>query len=231
MILAAGRGTRLGALGRSVPKVLVRVGNRPLLERHLEYLEREGFSGVVINVHHHAKQITAFVERHRGPLEISCIAEESLLGTAGGVRNALPLLGPGPFLVLYGDVLVDEPLGPLIRFHQERRALATLAAYETHATEGKGVVRADQSGRITGFEEKKQQGASPALVNVGVYVIEPELVASLPTGIPFDFGHDVFPSAVERGLPMFTYAIAQPVIDIGTPDGLALADAMVGEAV
>src|SRR5919201_5266295 len=102
MILAAGRGTRLGALGRSVPKVLVHVGGEPFLQRQLEYLEREGVSLVVINAHHLAGQITAFVARYRGDLEIECITEQSLLGTAGGVRNALPRLGPGPFLVLYG---------------------------------------------------------------------------------------------------------------------------------
>lgn len=231
MILAAGRGTRLGALGRNAAKVLVCVGGRPLLERHLDYLEREGFTGVVINVHHLAEQVTSFIERYRGPLEISCIAEEFLLGTAGGVRNALPRLGRRPFLVLYGDVLVDVPLAPLFQFHTERQALATLVVYEAHSTEGKGVVRVRRDGRVTGFEEKKRQEACPGLVNAGVYVIEPKLVASLPTGMPIDFGHDVFPSAVARGLPIFSYSIADPVIDIGTPAGLALADAAVGEVV
>jgi mannose-1-phosphate guanylyltransferase len=230
MILAAGHGTRLGALGRSVPKVLVRVGGRPLLERHLDYLEREGFSRVVLNLHHLADQVTSFVEDYRGPLEISCVAEESLLGTAGGVRNALSLLEPGPFLVLYGDVLVDEPLAPLFEFHAERRAVATLATYEAQITEGKGVVRVKESGRITGFEEKGQPAARPALVNAGVYVLEPALVASLPTGVLVDFGHDVFPTAVELGLPIFSYRIGSAVIDIGTPEGLALAEAAVGEA-
>ena len=231
MILAAGRGTRLGALGRSVPKVLLDVGGRPLLERHFEYLQREGVSRVVLNAHHLAAQITSCVARYRGPLEVSCITEQWLLGTAGGVRNALPRLGTGPFLVLYGDVLVDEPLAPLFDFHEQRRPLATLAVYEEQSTEGKGVVHVDRSGRVTGFEEKKQRAAGPALVNAGVYVIERELVASLPAGAPSDFGHDVFPSAVEQGLPLFGYRMAGAVIDIGTPGGLALAEAAVREVV
>jgi mannose-1-phosphate guanylyltransferase len=231
MILAAGRGTRLGPLGRSLPKVLVQVGGQPLLRRQLSYHEREGLSRVVINTHHLAGQITSFVARYHGPLEISCIREESLLGTAGGVRNALPRLGPGPFLVLYGDVLVNEPLAPLFDYHRERGAIATLAVYEEESTEGKGVVRVDRSGRVTGFEEKQSRARGPALVNAGVYVIEPQLVSSLPAGAPSDFGHDVFPSAVNRGLPIFGYRIAQRVIDVGTPQGLALAGAAVGDAV
>jgi NDP-sugar pyrophosphorylase family protein len=211
--------------------VLVEVGGQPLLGRQFSYLEREGLSRVVINTHHLAGQITSFVARYDGPLEISCIWEESLLGTAGGVRNALPRLGPGPFLVLYGDVLVDEPLAPLFEYHRVRRALATLAVYEEESTEGKGVVHVDRSGRVTGFEEKQPRARGPALVNAGVYVIEPQLVSSLPAGAPSDFGHDVFPSAVNRGLPIFGYRIAQRVIDIGTPQGLALAGAAVGDAV
>jgi NDP-sugar pyrophosphorylase family protein len=231
MILAAGQGTRLGAIGRRVPKVLVHVGGKPLLQRQFDYLEREGLSRVVINTHHLAAQITSFVALYRGPLEISCVAEESLLGTAGGVRNALPLLGPRPFLVLYGDVLVDEPLAPVFDYHRERCALATLVVYEEESTEGKGVVHVDRSGRVTGFEEKKPREAGPSLINAGVYVVEPELVSSLPAGAPSDFGHDVFPSAVNAGRPIFGYRIANPVIDIGTPEGLALANAAVREAV
>jgi NDP-sugar pyrophosphorylase family protein len=231
MILAAGRGTRLGALGRRVPKVLVGVGGRPLLQRQLDYLEREGLSRVVINAHHLAEQITSFVARYRGALEISCVTEESLLGTAGGVRGALPRLGSGPFLVLYGDVLVDEPLAPIFAYHQERRALATLVVYEEESSEGKGVVHVDGSGRVTGFEEKKDRAEGPALINAGVYVIEPELLSSLPARMPSDFGHDVFPRAVNSGLPLFAYRIAGRVIDIGTPEGLELADTAVGGAV
>jgi NDP-sugar pyrophosphorylase family protein len=231
MILAAGRGTRLGALGRRIPKVLVPIRGRPLLERHLDYLERERFSRVVINAHHLASQITSFAAGYRGPPELSCVVEETLLGTAGGVRNALPWLEPGPFLVLYGDVVVDVPLAPLFDFHRRQRALATLVVHKTESNEGKGVVRVGAGGRVTRFEEKKRRKLGPALVNSGVYVIERELVASLPLSAAADFGDDVFPSALEQGLPIFSYRIAGSVIDIGTPDGLALADTTVREAV
>jgi mannose-1-phosphate guanylyltransferase / phosphomannomutase len=231
MVLAAGHGTRLGALGRSIPKVLVPIGGRPLLERQLEYLEREGVSRVIINAHHLASQITSFVARYRGPLQVSCIVEESLLGTAGGVRNALGPLGPGSFLVLYGDVIVDVRLAAVMDFHRRHDALATLVVHEAESAEGKGVVRVGSNGRVGQFEEKMHREPGPALVNSGVYVIEPELLASLPAGTAADFGDDVFPSALARGLPIFSYRIAAAAIDIGTPDGLALAGATVREAV
>src|SRR3954471_19880334 len=114
MILAAGRGTRLGPLGLTVPKILVEIGGEPLLARQLRYLEREGAQRVVLNAHHLADQIADFVNGYPGPLELVLLVEPKLLGTARGVGNALPYLGDGAFLVLYGDVLVDEPLAPLI---------------------------------------------------------------------------------------------------------------------
>jgi NDP-sugar pyrophosphorylase family protein len=230
MILAAGRGTRLGSLGRSIPKVLVPIAGRPLLELQLEYLAREGFSRVVINAHHLADQIASFIESYRGPLEVTCIVEDELLGTAGGVRNALGVIGEGTFLVLYGDVIIDEPLAPLLEAHLRQRAVATLVVHEAQSTEGKGVVRVDPTGRVTAFEEKQHPGPTSGLINSGVYVIEHELVASLSGGAFSDFGEDVFPRALEQGLRIFSFRTTKPVIDIGTPGGLAQARARVAEA-
>jgi NDP-sugar pyrophosphorylase family protein len=225
MILAAGQGTRLGSLGKRIPKVLISVGGRPLLQRHLEYLAREGFSRVVVNAHHLAADIVTFVNTYRGPLEVSCVVEEALLGTAGGVRNALEVIGKGPFLVLYGDVIVDAPLASLFETHLSFNATATLAVHESDSTEGKGVVRVAPDGRVIAFEEKTHTAVGPALINSGAYVIEPELVASLPLGTPSDFGGDVFPDALARGTRIYSHRIAGPVIDIGTPEGLAQARA------
>jgi mannose-1-phosphate guanylyltransferase/phosphomannomutase len=230
MILAAGRGTRLGQLGESIPKVLVPVGDRPLLERHLEYLAREGISKVVINAHHLADKIASFAENYRGPVDVSVVFEEALLGTAGGVRNALDVIGSSHFLVLYGDVIIDEPLNPLFEAHRQHGASATLVVHEAQSAVGKGVVRVGPDGRVTGFDEKRQTASGPALINSGVYVIEPELVASLPAGTASDFGEDVFPRALAEGVRIFSYRIGYPVIDIGTPEGLAQAREAVREA-
>jgi mannose-1-phosphate guanylyltransferase/phosphomannomutase len=229
MILAAGQGTRLGSLGKRVPKILVDVGGRPLLERQLEYLAREGVSTVVVNAYHLAGDVVAFVDAYRGPLSVRCVVEETLLGTAGGVRGALEVIGVGPFVVLYGDVIVDTPLAPLFEVHRRSQATATLAVHESESTAGKGVVRVAPDGRVIAFEEKTHTATGPALINSGVYVIEPELVASLPLGTPSDFGHDVFPHALAHGARIFAHRIAGPVIDIGTPEGLAQARAAVGD--
>jgi NDP-sugar pyrophosphorylase family protein len=230
MILAAGLGTRLGSLGRKVPKALLDIDGKPLLGRHLDYLERHGVTRVVINAHHLAGRIRSFAEAYDGRLDVVCLEEERLLGTAGGVRNALPYLQPGPFLVLYGDVVIVEPLDRMLELHRDRGAIATLAVHEASSAEGKGAVEVDETDRVTRFAEKSPQTTGPALINSGLYVLESELVASLAPGEASDFGRDVFPGAVDGGSPVFAYRLATPVIDIGTPEGLSLARASVPSA-
>ncbi len=230
MILAAGRGTRLGALGEATPKVLLEIEGRPLLERQLHYLERNGVSQVVVNAHHHAAQIGLFAEKYTGSAELVCVIEEHLLGTAGGVRNALDHLRPDPFIVLYGDVLLDAPISPILELHRRTAASATLAVHEARSSEGKGVVEVDGHDRIKRFTEKGSRAEGPVLINSGLYVIEPDLVAALPPGVESDFGRDVFPAALESGLPLSAARLAEPVIDIGTPEGLALARAGAGRS-
>jgi NDP-sugar pyrophosphorylase family protein len=227
MILAAGRGTRLGNLGQRIPKVLIEIEGRPLLERQLDYLQRNGVTHVVVNAHHQAAQIASFVQAYRGTLKLVCIAEQRLLGTAGGVRNALDQLRPGPFVVLYGDVLVDAPLEPLRALHQQKGGAGVLAVHDASSALGKGVVEVDESGRIRGFSEKGSTADGPFLINSGVYVLEPDFVATVPPGVESDFGSDVFPAAVERGVPLYAARLPEAVIDMGTPEGLDFARATV----
>lgn len=223
MILGAGRGTRLGSLELTIPKVLVDIGGVPLLGRQAEYLREQGISRVVVNAHHLAEQVETFAQEYHGPIELIVVREKRLLGTAGGVRNALTELGSEPFLVLYGDVVVAEPLADLIAAHERSSAVATLTVYESDDVYGKGTVQVDGDGAVTGFTEKGESGAGTALVNAGVYVIEPEFVQELPLGEELDFGHDVFPNALARGVSLRAHRLADPVIDVGTPEGLARA--------
>jgi NDP-sugar pyrophosphorylase family protein len=225
MILAAGKGTRLGDLGRARAKVLIDVGGRPLLDRHLSFLESVGIVRVVINVSHLAEQVRDAARAYGGPLEIICLEETELLGTAGGVRNAIDYLTPGPFMVIYGDVLVQDPIAPMIQAHREHGAVATLAVHRADSALGKGTVETDTDGRIVRFAEKDETRAMPAsvLINSGVYILEEQVVADLPSGAFSDFGHDVFPDVLARGAGMYAYEFPHPVIDIGTPDGLKTA--------
>jgi mannose-1-phosphate guanylyltransferase len=224
MILGAGRGTRLASLGLEVPKILVEIGGVPLLERQLSYLERQGISNVVVNAHHMAEQVLEFARTYSGPLELDVVVEPRLLGTAGGVRNALDLLGDEAFFVLYGDVLLDAHVRPMLEAHVARDAEATLAVYESDDLAGKGVVEVGSGERVTRFAEKERTSGS-GLVNAGLYVLEPSFVAPLERGVELDFGREVLPAAVDRGARIFAYRLPRPVIDVGTPETLDYARA------
>jgi len=231
MILAAGRGTRLGALGKSTPKILVELDGEPLLSRQIRYLKRGGVERIVLNAHHLANQVQAFVAAHPQAEDLEVVLEPELLGTAGGVRGALHLLGAEPFAVLYGDVVVEEPVTTVADTHSRSGAIATLAVYATKEVEGKGTVDLNSDGSIAGFHEKAASSTEhDAYVNAGLYVIEPGLLADLAPGVESDFGHDVFPAALQRGELLAGHVLAAPVIDIGTPSALEFARGSVGEA-
>jgi|ERR1039457_5231124 mannose-1-phosphate guanylyltransferase len=226
MVLAAGRGTRLAALEPDVPKPLVDIGGEPLLARQLRYLRSNGVRRVVVNAHHLSAAIESFARDYRTPggPELVVITEPELLGTAGGVRNALGQLGEEPVVILYCDVLISEPLAPLAQAHRESGAAATLAVYESDQLERKGVISVDARGRVTEFvEHRRFDPGVRGLVNAGLYVLEPAFIAQIPAGVVSDFGHDVFPAALARGEHLGTHMLPAPVLDVGTPEALAYA--------
>ncbi|HTA34580.1 MAG TPA: NDP-sugar synthase [Solirubrobacteraceae bacterium] len=229
MILAAGRGTRLGKLGRTVPKILVNVGGEPLLARQIRYLKESGIKRIVINAHHLADQIESFVAGHPLADDIDIVMEAELLGTAGGVRNALPYLGADTFAVLYGDVIVDEPVDRVAETHRRLGAAVTLTLYRATEVEGKGTVELTPAGTASAFHEKASSDvAGKAYVNAGLYVVEASLVQDLAANVALDFGHDVFPMALARGQLVGTHLLDAPVIDIGTQSMLDLAHEKLG---
>ena len=220
MILAAGRGTRLAAVEPGIPKPLVEVGGMPVLEWQLRYLAANGIDDVVVNAHHLAAAIEEFAARREGMPRLTVVTEPQLLGTAGGVRNALDLLGPEPFVVLYGDVLLAEPLAALVQRHQDSHAAMTITLFAAPETSGKGVAVVDDDGWVTSFREKS--GSGPGWVNAGAYLVDAGLIATLPAGVELDFGSDVLPG-VARDRRLAAALLEQPVIDMGTPAGLRAA--------
>jgi len=223
LILAAGKGTRLGELGLRCAKALVPIGGRPLLDLQLEHLADQGIERVVINAHHLSSQIIDHVRAYQGPLEVTVLLEPTLLGTAGAAVNALEALGHRTFVVLYGDVLIFEPVAAVLRTHEQVRAMATLCVYKHDDTGGKGVVEIDARGRVKSFAEKEPTRTGAGLVNAGMYIIDPDLIAGLPPDTILDFGHDIFPASLRAGHHLHVHIIPRPVLDIGTPEDLARA--------
>jgi len=228
MILCAGYGTRLGAMTRDTPKPMLEIAGAPLLEHTVRHLARLGISDLIINLHHRPEAITShFGDGARLGVSISYLLEESLLGTAGAVKNAAHLLDDvDHLLVLYGDVLCSEDYRDLLAAHtQNERASCTLVVHQRSGSNS--VVEMDAEHRIVHFQERPPAGpanAAPCWVNSGLYCCSRRLLDRVPRGAVVDFPRDIFPGLVAEGalygFPLRGYRCA-----VDSPERLAQARA------
>ncbi len=236
MVLAAGEGTRLRPLTLALPKPLVPVAGEPLLARTLRLLADQNVRDVAVNLFHRPQAILDTIGDGRalGLSNLHYSFEETLLGTAGGVRQVGPAFLDETFLVLYGDNLYHFDIGPLVAFHREKKALATIATFEAANPSACGLVITDENGRVTRFQEKPPSAdVFTNTANAGVYVLEPAIFDRLPpdTGAPLDWGKDVFPALLDKGI-VFSRPLDGYLQDTGTPETYRQAnrDALEGRA-
>ncbi|WP_243311686.1 GNAT family N-acetyltransferase [Fundidesulfovibrio agrisoli] len=229
VVLSAGLGTRLRPLTDTCPKPMVPVAGVPLLERTVRHLAAHGFTRICVNLHHLSHVVReAFGDGSALGVRMAYSEEPELLGTAGAL-NAFRVHLHDPFLVWYGDVLSDFDVTAMKAFHQRSRGMATVGLYRVDNPTQCGLVDMDATGRIGRFVEKPPV-AFTDLANAGVYICEPEVLGFVPATGFSDFGHDVFPAMLAAGAPLYGYAIEAPLIDIGSPEKLARANAMLAKA-
>ena len=224
-ILAAGLGTRLRSLGLEVPKVMVPIGGKPLLEHHLELFKRQGIREFIVNLHFLPEKITSyFGDGSRFGVSITYSHEPELLGTAGAVKKMESELRGESFIVFYGDNLVRVDFAPLLEFHRIRQAQATVALFASPEPWTGGVVETDSNGRVLRFVEKPdRKQVSTNLISAGIFVLEPQVLDMIPAGQFYDFGRDVFPKLLAESRPVYAMAPKAYIQDVGTPERLARA--------
>lgn len=220
MLLAAGEGTRLRPLTLEMPKVLLPIGGQPLIEYQLSWLKHHGIQEVAINLYHLGNKVKDFLgDGSRFGVKIFYSTEEKLLGTAGGVKR-MEHLFHNTFAVVYADVLTNFNLSAMVKFHQEKKAAATLVIFEAPNPTEVGVVEMSSEGRILSFVEKPKAAnlELQSLASGGVYVLEKEVLKYIPAQGFSDFAYDIFPKLLELSLPIYGYALKSQdyLIDIGT---------------
>ncbi len=218
VVMAGGFGTRLRPLTAEYPKPMIPVVNKPVLAHILNLLKHHHFSEVVITVQYLADQIQKYFGdgSHLG-MAIRYVVEDQPLGTAGSVRNAQQYFTDEPFLVMSGDLITDLDLSSILRFHQERRALATLAlTYEADPSEY-GTVATDRQEWVREYVEKPDpEEAISQTVNTGIYVLEPEVLAGIAPNVAYDFSEDIFPQMLSQNTPPLAYTAGGYWCDMGT---------------
>ena len=217
--MAAGLGTRLRPLTYEVPKPMVPVGNRPILELILRLLARQGFSEVIANLHWFPETIQDRIgDGSELGVDLTYSHEEELLGTAGGVRNVREYFGAEPFVVMAGDALTDVDLRALAEAHASHDGLATLVVKRVTDTREYGVIVTGSDGRVQGFQEKPEPAeALSDLANCMIYALSPEVFDYFPDKQVVDFALDVFPALLEHDVPFHVHETGGYWNDVGSP--------------
>lgn len=210
-ILAGGAGTRLYPLTNYVPKSLIPIGSHYVIEYILDYLKRHNILEVVLLI---SEAESDLLRNHLGDgkgygLKIEYSVAERI-GTAGALSAAASLLGDR-FLVYYGDVLTNFDLGAMIKFHDSRSAVCTIAM-STSVPMDYGIAKVAQDGRVTYFEEKPVLKEYP--VSMGILMFEKDALAYCKRNT--DVSHDVIPKLLEDGKPVYAYLTSMRHYDIGT---------------
>lgn len=226
MLLAAGRGTRLGDLTRDTPKPLLHVGGKPIIQRIIEGLAGAGVREVTVITGHAADAIeTALGDGGRWDISLRCVRQERLDGTARAAQLARPFLGDHPFFVGWGDIVVGAAnYGRIIESATETGA--AIAVNEVDDPWAGAAVYVDDSMRVLRIVEKPQRGTSTTRWNnAGLAVLPPAIWEEVDRLQPSARGEYELPQAiaafVDRGYPLVAVPVEGPWFDIGTPENLA----------
>jgi D-glycero-alpha-D-manno-heptose 1-phosphate guanylyltransferase len=217
IVLAGGRGTRLSSVVSDRPKVLADVGGRPFIAYLLDLLQGAGVRRTVLSVGYMADLVQECIGTRHGSMEISYSREEQPLGTGGGARLAADFVLSNPVLALNGDSYCHVNLPDLVRFHGERGGRGTLTVLRLADVSRYGRVRLDDARRVICFDEKV--AGEPGFINAGVYVLDADLLRSLPRGQPVSLERESFPAWIAHGL--YGFQSQGPFLDIGTPTSYA----------
>jgi len=222
VILSAGMGTRLGELTRNLPKVMVPIAGKPMLEHHVEWLKGFGVREFYLNLHYFGDVISDYFEDGgRWDVEIHYHREESLLGTAGALHGFRPFLDE-TFLVQYGDVFSRLDLARLAAFHGKHGAAASLVVHPSSHAHDSDIIELADEARIRHIHHKPGDDRFGVLGNAGAYLIEPAALTHLPAEPrEEDFCRDLFPRMLAAGEKLCGYDTEDLLLDVGTPERLA----------
>ena len=230
--MAGGEGTRLRPLTLDVPKPFLRVAGKPAIEYALEALVEAGIKDIIVTTFYKPERLMHhLLGGSRLNARIFYSVEDEAMGTAGGVRKCLPLIGEDTTVVLSGDVIADVNVKALVDAHRKSGAVATMALTKVDNPSEFGIVGLDETGRIVRFKEKPKtkEETFSNLVNAGIYVLSPEALREVPEGEVFDFSKQLFPKLLDGNKKLQGVTLEGFWMDVGRPSDLVKASVALGE--
>ncbi|ADL50122.1 sugar phosphate nucleotidyltransferase [Clostridium cellulovorans] len=217
IVMAGGEGTRLRPLTCNIPKPMMPILGKPVMEYAIENLRKIGITQIGVTLQYLPDEvINYFGDGKEFGVNIQYFIEETPLGTAGSVKNAESFLDE-TFVVISGDALTDIHLEKAIKYHKEKEAMATMILKEVSVPLEYGVVVTDKDGKVNGFLEKPSWSELFSdKANTGIYILEPEIFSFYEQNQKFDFSNDLFPIMLKENKPLMGYVADGYWCDIGS---------------
>jgi mannose-1-phosphate guanylyltransferase / phosphomannomutase len=221
IILSAGHGTRLLPITKEVPKVMISIGDKPILEHIVRLCASHNIRDIIINLHYLPDKITAhFADGSNFGVHITYLyEEEKILGGAGAIKNAESLIS-GDFFVIDGDVMTNINLEKMLDFHREKKGVATFLVHPTNHPHDSDCVEFDKNSRITKFFRPKEGDVFEPMSKSGTHIFTPEVLQFIPKDIEFSLEHQLIPLLLSQGKLCYAYYSTEYSRDMGTPKRL-----------
>ena len=221
LIVAGGRGSRLGKKTKKIPKPMINIGYLPLLEHQIRLLKRYGVKEFFLLTGYLSEVIEKHFKDGRDfGVNITYFKEKKPLGTAGGIKEIGDKLKED-FIIAMGDVMLEMDIGRLFYFHKRKKSAFTLVLHPNNHPDDSDLVEIDRNQKIIAFYSKPHPKNKyfRNLVNAGLYVLSPKILKYIKKGEKVDFGKDVFPKVIKKEA-VYGYNTAEYLKDIGTPERL-----------
>jgi len=219
IITAGGKGTRIKEIAGEIPKAMMPVVGKPVLEYQVELAKRYGFTDFLFLIGYLGEQIEKyFGNGSKFGVTINYYHENNPLGTAGAFKEVEDLL-TDDFWVFYGDTIMDIDMPRMLDFHRKNKADATLFLHPNDHPFDSDLVGIDEHNKVTAFYPKPHEDNYyyGNLVNAALYILSPKILDYIPKGKSSDFSKDIFPKALEHDANIYGYISSEYIKDMGTP--------------
>ena len=220
VIIAGGQGTRIASVNSEIPKAMIPIAGKPVLEYEVELAKRYGFTEFLFIIGYLGDQIeNYFGDGSPWGVHIDYFKEEKPLGTAGALGLLKEQL-TDDFFVFYGDTVTDFDMQAMLAFHKSKQADATLFVHPNDHPYDSDIVEMDSEGRVKGFCHKPHPEGfvSHNVVNAALFIFSPKVLEQIEPGVKSHIEKHVLPACIDAGMQLYGYVSYEYIKDMGTPD-------------
>ncbi|MFT8315557.1 MAG: NDP-sugar synthase [Clostridium sp.] len=218
LFLAGGKGTRLKPLTNKLPKPMIPIMTKPLLERNIAELKKCNIDEIVLSVCYKPQHIRKYFEEgNRQGVKIHYVKEDVPLGTGGAIKNTEKFYD-NTFLIFNSDILSDIDFKDMIEYHKSKKADVTIAVTAVRNPTAYGVIEYDENNYAKSFVEKPSPNQITSnYINAGIYIFEPKVLKEIPNGKVVSVEKEIFPMLLKKGYKIAVYDRLSYWMDVGTP--------------